>query len=156
MIPAGGARMPSTAETAIEREAGDGNLRSQDQFFMNGSEVFNFVQVEVPPLIDQLLAASGESKEAVDVFLFHQPNRFMLEKLADRLKVERAKLPNNVVENFGNASSVTIPTAIALNFGACLTQKRFRACLGGFGVGLTIAALLMDLGTMQKCELLEL
>ena len=154
-IPAGGARMPSTAATAVEEDVGDGNLRSKDHFFMDGPAVFNFVQTEVPPLIDEVLAAAGTTKEEVEYFLFHQPNRFMLEKLADALEVPREKVPNNIVENFGNASSVTIPTAIAFTLGPALHERKVRVCLGGFGVGLCWAAMVMDLGPMRICELMD-
>lgn len=154
-IPAGGARMPSTAATAVEVDVGDGNLRSQDHFFMDGPAVFNFVQTEVPPMIGELLTAAGSTKEEVEYFLFHQPNRFMLEKLADALEVPRERVPNNIVENFGNASSVTIPTNIAFNLGAVVRERKVRVCLGGFGVGLTWAALVMDLGPMRVCELTD-
>jgi 3-oxoacyl-[acyl-carrier-protein] synthase III len=154
-IPAGGFRKPGTVETAVEKDVGDGNFRSEDQFYMDGPSVFNFVQTAVPPMVDQLLASAGESKDAIDYFLFHQPNKFMLEKLARAMSVPPAKLPNNVVETFGNASSVTIPTNIAQNLGQEIMQRKFRVCLGGFGVGLTWTALLMDLGPMDACELLD-
>ena len=77
---------------------------------MKGDEVFNFVQREVPPMIENLLHVAGSSKERVDWYMFHQPNRFMLHKLADKLGVPREKMPSNIVENFGNASGATIPT----------------------------------------------
>jgi len=41
---------------------------------MDGTAVFNFVQVEVPPMIDALLESAGKTMEDVDYFLFHQPN----------------------------------------------------------------------------------
>src|SRR5262249_9987793 len=56
MIPAGGLRQPSTAETAVLEDVGDNNLRAKDHVFMDGSAIFNFVQTEVPPLIESLLA----------------------------------------------------------------------------------------------------
>ena len=155
MVPAGGFRKPSTPETAQEREVGDGNLRSEDQFYMDGPAVFNFVQTEVPPMIDQLFQNAGRGKDSVEYYLFHQPNRFMLEKLASAMAVDRAKMPNNVVENFGNASSVTIPTNIAYNLAAAVKSRAVPVCLAGFGVGLTWASLLMELGPMQACELIE-
>ena len=74
--------------------------------------------------------------EDVDWFLCHQPNRFMLQKLADKMKVPYEKMPMNVVEHFGNSSGVTIPIAIAHNLGARLINERFRVCLAGsFGSG---------------------
>ena len=56
MIPAGGLRLPSTPETAVLEDVGDNNLRAKDHLFMDGSAIFNFVQTEVPPLIEDLLA----------------------------------------------------------------------------------------------------
>ena len=81
MIPAGGFRLPSSPETAELRDAGENNRRAQDHLSMNGTAVFNFVQTEVPPLIDDLLSTAGLSRDEIDYFMFHQPNRFMLEKL---------------------------------------------------------------------------
>jgi 3-oxoacyl-[acyl-carrier-protein] synthase-3 len=122
---------------------------------MDGAAVFNFVQVEVPPLIERLLAVGGVTADAVDYFLCHQPNRFMLQKLADKLKVPHAKMPMNLVEHFGNSSGVTIPLVAALNLGRRLTTEQFRVCLAGFGVGLTWSAMLLRLGGFGFCELID-
>jgi len=155
MIPAGGFRMPSTPATAVLEDAGDNNLRAKDHLRMDGSAVFNFVQVEVPPLIESLLAFSGVTMDSVDYFLCHQPNRFMLQKLADKLKVPYAKMPMNVVEHFGNSSGVTIPLVTAFNLGSRLTQERYRVCFAGFGVGLTWSSMLMPLGGLGFCEIID-
>jgi 3-oxoacyl-[acyl-carrier-protein] synthase-3 len=155
MIPAGGFRMPCTLETAVLEEVGDNNLRAKDHLRMDGSAVFNFVQVEVPPLIESLLAFAGVMMDSVDYFFCHQPNRFMLQKLADKMKVPYAKMPMNVVEHFGNSSGVTIPMAIAFNMGTRLTKEQFRVCLAGFGVGLTWSSMLMQLGGLGFCEMLD-
>src|SRR5205085_7992677 len=50
LIPAGGLRMPSTAETAVMEDVGDNNLRAKDHLRMDGAAIFNFVQLEVPAL----------------------------------------------------------------------------------------------------------
>ncbi len=155
MIPAGGFRMPSTPETAVFEDVGDNNLRAKDHLRMDGSAVFNFVQVEVPPLLDSLLAFAGVESDAVDYFLCHQPNRFMLQKLADKIKVPYAKMPMNVVEHFGNSSGVTIPLAIAFNLSKRLASEQLRVCLVGFGVGLTWSAMLMGLGHLRFCEMMD-
>ena len=149
IIPAGGMRMPSTPETARLENVGDNNLRAKDHVFMDGSSVFNFVQTEVPPLVESLLGWAGATKESIDYFLCHQPNRFMLEKLAEKMKIPFAKMPNNVVENFGNSGSVTIPTVMAFNLGERLLREKFRVCLAGFGGGLAWSAMLLDLGNLS-------
>jgi 3-oxoacyl-[acyl-carrier-protein] synthase-3 len=144
-IPAGGARLPSSPQTAILTEDLIGNIRSKNHLVMKGDEVFNFVQTEVPPLIEELYEYSKIDKEDVDFYMFHQPNKFMLNKLADRLGVDREKMPSNIVENFGNSSGVTIPLAITFNLGDKLCNQNYRLCLSGFGVGLTWAAMMIDM-----------
>jgi len=155
VIPAGGLRLPCSAETARLEDVGDGNRRSKDHLFMDGSTIFNFVQTEVPPLINELLATAGASADSIDYFACHQPNRFMLQKLADKMKIPHARMPNNVVENFGNTSGATIPMALALNFADQIRQKPLRLCLAGFGAGLTWAAMLLNLGPLQFCEMID-
>jgi 3-oxoacyl-[acyl-carrier-protein] synthase-3 len=122
---------------------------------MDGTAVFNFVQVEVPPMIEALLEAAQSSMEEVDCFLFHQPNRFMLEKLADQMKIPHQKMPSNIVEHFGNSSGVTIPLAIVHNLRERLLAGHIKACLAGFGVGLTWASMLIPLGPLDFCDLIE-
>lgn len=149
MIPAGGFRLPSSPETAILEEVDEGNLRSQDDLRMDGTAVFNFVQVEVPPMIAALLALADVTPDDVDYYVFHQPNRFMLQKLADKMKVPYAKMPNDIVENFGNSSGVTIPTVLAHSLNRQLVEERLRICLAGFGVGLTWSSMLAPVGCLR-------
>ena len=66
MIPAGGFRLPCSPETAVLETDAEGNQRAKDNLRMDGSAVFNFVQIEVPPMIDALLASAGSSLEEVD------------------------------------------------------------------------------------------
>jgi len=155
IIPAGGLRMPCAPETAMLEDAGDNNLRAKDHLRMDGTAVFNFVQMEVPPMVESLHAFAGVSLTAVDYFICHQANRFMLQKLADKLKIPYAKMPSNVVEHFGNSSSVSIPVAITLNLASFLKANHFQVCLAGFGVGLTWSAMLMQLGKLSFCELID-
>jgi 3-oxoacyl-[acyl-carrier-protein] synthase-3 len=155
IIPAGGFRLPSSPETAVLENVGDNNFRAKDHLRMDGTAIFNFVQVEVPPLIESLLAEAGATLESVDYFLCHQPNRFMLQKLADKMKVPRAKMPSNVVEHFGNGGGATLPLAITYNLAAQLKSGHCRVCLAGFGGGLVWAAMLLRLGGLSFCEMVE-
>lgn len=152
-IPAGGFRMPSTPETAIIHEDGAGNFRSLDNLVMNGGDVFYFVLNRVPDQIENLLTDLGIAKNEIDYFMCHQPNKFMLEKLADNLSVSYDKLPNNIVEKFGNASGVTIPTNICYNLKNM--NRPLKLCLSGFGVGLTWAAMVLDLSPDVFLDMIE-
>ena len=154
-IPAGGARLPSSPETALMHEDASGNFRSKDNLVMKGDAVFNFVLSDVPPMIESLLKKAKVDKDDVDYYMFHQPNRFILQKVADKIGVSREKMPSNVVENYGNSSGVTIPVAITHNLGSRLEEKKFKICLSGFGVGLTWASILIEIGPLNFCEIIE-
>jgi 3-oxoacyl-[acyl-carrier-protein] synthase-3 len=122
---------------------------------MDGTGVFNFVQTEVPPLIDDLFDFAGISDADVRSYAFHQPNRFMLEKLAEKLGIAKSKMPMDVVERFGNSSGVTIPTVLATNLAESLLSEEDLYCLAGFGVGLTWASMAMTVGRLRFCRVFE-
>jgi 3-oxoacyl-[acyl-carrier-protein] synthase-3 len=122
---------------------------------MNGGEVFRFTQVEVPPAIERNINDSGMSKEEIDWFLFHQPNKFLVETVAAGLKVPLDKTPSNVVSKFGNAASATIPTNICLNLTPDILQKSFNVCMAGFGTGLAVGVMTMKFGSLNICEIVE-
>ncbi|MCR5439598.1 MAG: ketoacyl-ACP synthase III [Selenomonas sp.] len=155
IIPAGGFRRPSSCETAIMHEDEEGNSRSLDNLVMGGREVFYFVQTEVPKLIEKLFGRIHMTKDEIDWWMFHQPNKFMVDKLAEALEVPYEKMPSNIVTYFGNASGVTIPTNVAYNIGEKLEKEEYKICFAGFGVGLTWGAMVMDMGKMDFCRLIE-
>jgi len=155
MIPAGGFRLKSSTETAILEEDISGNFRAKDHMRMKGDIVFNFVQTAIPPLIDSLIKFSGIEKNEIDYYMCHQANKFILRKLAEKMKITHDKMPNNVVENFGNASGASIPTAIAFNLGKKLLTNQYKICLCGFGAGLTWASMLLNIGKLNFCEMID-
>ena len=154
-IPAGGFAMSSSPETAKMTTADDGNKRCLDNLHMNGAEVFNFVQREVPPMLEDMLQKYAVEKGSIDYFLFHQPNKFMLQKLADKLDIPHDKLFMNVVENYGNPSGASIPTVITHNLKTEMREGLYSCCLAAFGSGLTWGAVIMELGEMEFCGFLE-
>jgi 3-oxoacyl-[acyl-carrier-protein] synthase-3 len=154
MIPAGGMREPLSTETSVMREDASGNFRSKNHLVMKGDEVFNFVQSEVPPMIENLLEKAGYDFGDIDYYMFHQPNRFMLNKLCLKMGIPLDKMPANIVENFGNASGVTIPTNIAFNLGERLLEKEYLICMAGFGVGLSWGSIVMNIGDLDFCKII--
>ena len=154
IIPAGGSRLACSPETAKMNDLdNDGNLRSLENLKMNGTEVFTFVQTEVPPLIEEILGYSKLKKEDIDWYLFHQPNKFMLKKLAEKLGIPYEKMPMNIVENYGNPSGASIPITAIHNLRNELTKQKYKCCLSGFGSGLTWAAMTIELGDLDFCEM---
>ena len=154
-IPAGGLKMPSTAETAIETKDTSGNLRALDHFYMDGEGVFNFVMTHVPPMITEIMQASGDTRDTIDYYMFHQPNKYMVDRLADELDIPSEKCFSNIVGIYGNASTATIPLNICHNISAEAISKTLRLCLSGFGGGLTCNAIIMNNPPMNHCEIID-
>jgi 3-oxoacyl-[acyl-carrier-protein] synthase-3 len=155
IIPAGGLKIPSTAKTKEYTEDPAGNFRSLEHLVMKGDDVFNFVQKEVPVMIADLLKRANLAVNDIDYYMFHQPNKFMLDKLADKIGVDRAKMPSNIVGTLGNSSGVSIPAAITYNLSEVLLNEPKRICVAGFGVGLTWASLLITLNKLKFCKLID-
>jgi 3-oxoacyl-[acyl-carrier-protein] synthase-3 len=154
-IPAGAYRTRSTPDTAEIRPVGDGNFRSLEQITMDGNSIFNFTTLEVPELINETLAWSGHSKESIDYFMFHQPNKFILERLADILEVPRDKMPNDTTTIYGNTSSVSIPQTVCHTLGERMLDHDYLFCFAGFGVGLTWNAMVTRVGPLRVCKIIE-
>jgi 3-oxoacyl-[acyl-carrier-protein] synthase III len=142
MIPAGGARQPQSAETSVEKTDTEGNTRSLDNLYMNGAAIFHFAISTVPKAVDALMRKTGVSLDQIDLVLFHQANRYMLDYLVKKLKIPADKT-HFYVEETGNTSGSTMP--LVLN--DALAQGKVRpgatVLMIVFGVGLSWAATLM-------------
>ena len=154
-IPAGGFRCPNTPETGEMVDIGDGNLRALDHMHMDGSAVFSFVQEEAPPCIEETLDFAGVSKDEIDYYLFHQPNKFMVQKLREKLDVPKEKMPDDLVVKYGNPSGVSIPMVMTDHLSDSLTEQSYKCCLSAFGSGLAWGTMVMDLGALDYCQLIE-
>ena len=156
MVPAGGMKIRPSPATHTPQSDANGNVRSLENLVMKGDAVFNFVMREVPPMIEALLQDRGIGMSQVDSFLFHQPNPFMLKKLAQKLDLPDGKMPMNLVPRFGNSSGVSIPAVLCTNFDTAYFSQSRLLCLAGFGVGLTWGSLLMPMQNLSFLNTLEI
>jgi len=142
IVPTGGMRQARTAETSIAVDDGNGNMRSPDNLFMDGAEIFTFTLSAVPESVGELLCRSGKSLDEIDLFIFHQANKYMLEHLRKRMKISAEKF-YVAMSHCGNTVSSTIP--IALKHAAWENRLHPGALvmLVGFGVGYSWGATLL-------------
>ncbi|HHY79573.1 MAG TPA: ketoacyl-ACP synthase III [Thermoanaerobacter sp.] len=138
IVPAGGLRMPVSQETKIEQTFDDGAMRSPQNLFMDGAEIFNFTLKSVPSAVKELLKKSKMTIDDIDMYIFHQANAFMLETLRKKIKIPKEKFCVNN-EEYGNTVSSTIPMAIELELEKNSIKKGDKLMLVGFGVGLSWA-----------------
>jgi 3-oxoacyl-[acyl-carrier-protein] synthase III len=142
IVPTGGMRNPRTAESANEAEDAGGNVRSRDNLFMNGAEIFNFTLDAVPLAVEGLLKRAGLCQTEVDLFVFHQANRYMLEHLRKRLKIPEEKF-QVAMAHCGNTVSSTIPIALKHASLDGRLPEGSLVMLVGFGVGYSWGATLL-------------
>lgn len=142
-IKSGGYRNPSTPESFIERERENGRVFSDEQGYMDGAGVFEFVITEVPRSIRNILQYSETEKDQIDYFVFHQANKFMNDHLNRKLKLEEDKVPYSL-DRFGNTSSVSIPITIVSELGGKLNDDK-KVLISGFGVGLSLGTAVIHL-----------
>lgn len=108
------------------------NARHDDYLFMNGSEIFNFTSEMVPLLVENTLKRNNLNPEDVNLYVFHQANKFMLNHLRKKIKISEEQF-YYFIENCGNTVSSTIPIAL---YHAILDKKtNGNVLLAGFGVG---------------------
>jgi 3-oxoacyl-[acyl-carrier-protein] synthase-3 len=143
IVPAGGMRFPLDADSMVERKDEQGNWRSACNLYMNGAAIFKFTQQTVPRALHQLLEKARLSLDSVDYFIFHQANKFMLDRLRVKMKIPEEKFFNDM-RFTGNTVSSTIPIALEAAFKQKLIKSEQRIGLIGFGVGLSWAAAMVE------------
>lgn len=120
----------------------NGTPLSSDHLYMDGKAIFDFTSDIVPPMIEETLAKHQLTMEDVDLFVFHQANRYMINYLRKLMEIDKDKF-YVFMETVGNTVSSTIPIAL------CEAKKEGKlhgnVVLAGFGVGLSYGATLLKI-----------
>jgi len=132
-LPAGGSRLPASAETVA---AGAHRIR------MNGRTVFRFSTSATAGSIERLLAACGLTLDDVDVYAPHQANRRIVDHAVRRLRLDPEKVLVNI-DRYGNTSTASIPLVLDEAAGAGLLVPGRRVLLSAVGAGLTWGSALL-------------
>lgn len=109
-----------------------GNIRNDNNLFMDGPAIFNFTSNSVPPLINKILKKHNMRNDDINMFIFHQANKFLLNHLRKKIGIPEEKF-YIYLEECGNTVSSTIP--IALKESLHTQHITGNILLAGFGVG---------------------
>jgi 3-oxoacyl-[acyl-carrier-protein] synthase-3 len=130
-IPAGGTRIPATAETIAQE---------LHYLQMKGNEVFKHAVKRMGEAAVAALKKAGLTTEDVDYLIPHQANIRIIEATGRRLKLPPEKVYINI-HKYGNVSVATIPIALhELNESGKL-KKGTIVVMDAFGAGFTWAAI---------------
>lgn len=154
MVKAGGYRHMSSAETVKEKVVDEfGNMRSDEQGYMKGGDVFNFVIREIPKDIKLTLAESGLSVERLDYIVLHQANSFINSYITKKMKLSTEKIPHTI-EKYGNTSSVSIPLTIVSELKGKMDGEK-KILMSAFGVGMTWATAVASFVDTRISDIVE-
>lgn len=114
------------------------------KLFMDGPEIFNFTLDIVPKTIEDILSKSGLTRDDIDLYVFHQANKFMLDSIRKINGLPRDKFYVNL-ETTGNTVSSTIPIALKQLEDLGRLHPGMKVMLMGFGVGLSWGATIITI-----------
>ena len=113
---------------------------------MDGRAIFEFAIRDVTKSISKLISDQGLQSEDIDLYLMHQANYRILDKMAQKLGVSIEKFPANMME-YGNTSAASIPILLSecVEAGSIRLDSSQTILMSGFGGGLTWGSLLIKL-----------
>jgi len=126
-LPAGGSRLPASAETVAQ---------GLHYLQMAGSEVFKFAVRVMGEVADELLQECGFGAQDLALLVPHQANLRIVEAAIKRLGIAPERVMINL-DRYGNMSSASIPVALEEAYRSGRLDKGDLVLLVGFGGGLT-------------------
>jgi 3-oxoacyl-[acyl-carrier-protein] synthase-3 len=111
----------------------------EGRFAMDGMAVIRHARGKLPGVIAEVLAGQGIAAGEVEVFLVHQANLRLLERVAKTLQVGMERLFTNI-QGYGNTSSASLLIAAA-EWHAAAGELKGPMVMAAFGSGLTWGAL---------------
>ena len=129
-MPAGGSRLPASAETVEKR------LHYVHQ---DGQQVFRFAVQKMQQVCTELLARNGLKPCDVDLLIPHQANRRIIQACAEKLGLPPEKVMINIGK-YGNTTAGTIPLAARDAIAEGRLKKGNLVLTAAVGAGYTVGA----------------
>jgi len=114
------------------------------EFVINGPAVLALALRSVPPIVAELLSETELTADQVGLFVPHQANGFILDKLAERLPLDPSRMVV-AMDTLGNTSSASIPLALCARRAYVEAADRRHVMMVGFGTGFSLSGVVADL-----------
>ena len=105
---------------------------------MNGPKVLEFTMEAVPAYVSRLIDKAELGIGDIDMFVFHQASKVVLDRVRRKLDINEAKMFRNY-RDMGNTVSATIPVAMKQAQSAGILAPDMTVLIMGFGVGYSLA-----------------
>ena len=126
---------------------------SNSSFTMKGGNVFHYMVKKIPSEIIDLEKKSNSKIKQIDFFVFHQASKFLIEKISEKLNIDRNKVLLSL-KDFGNTNSASIP--ITLLNSRKKIKKNSKLIFSGFGVGLSWGNVILDIKDIKFTKLYKI
>ena len=133
IVPNGGLRNRYDINSQ-EIDDDSGSIRTDNNLYMNGPDIFNFTIKAVPKVVSETLKKNNINLSEIDYIIFHQANKYMNEYLRKKINIPKEKFYLNLLHT-GNTVSATIPIAIKDCLDNNIIKKGYKILIVGFGVG---------------------
>ena len=144
IIKDGGFRNLLNNKSFVTHNISQGVNRSNLDLYMDGMSIMNFAIQEVPKSIDKLINYSQIDRNSINQIIMHQANKFMIDYLRKKMKLnDKVLVPFNSSE-FGNTGPSSIPLSLCQLFNN-QQIRRDNFILSGFGIGLSWGSCLLSL-----------
>ncbi|MCC6345448.1 MAG: ketoacyl-ACP synthase III [Bryobacterales bacterium] len=110
---------------------------------MNGRSVILHASRKLPRVILQVLEEQGVTARDVDVYLMHQANQNLMDRVADAIGVERGRFYTNIAR-YANTSSASMLIAAAEWEKEAGFAPGHKICFTAFGAGYHWGAMLAE------------
>jgi 3-oxoacyl-[acyl-carrier-protein] synthase III len=110
---------------------------------MNGRSVILQASRKIPAAIGEVLQKNAKPASSVKVFLMHQANQNLMDRVARALEVDAARFYSNI-RRYGNTSSASMLIAAAEWWHDPSPRPRDLICFAAFGAGFHWGALLAE------------
>ena len=124
----------------FRRNSYDDLSSKQNNLYMDGRKVFDFVNSEVIPLLTSIL----EKNKKVNLVFTHQASLTVENSIKNKLKNFKIIIPSNI-KKIGNTVSSSIPHLISEYLKKNKIKKNSEILLCGFGVGLSVSASILKI-----------
>ena len=133
--PAGGFRQPIDEKALEFKEIAEHISRREVDAVMDGLSVFSFGISTGPMSVKSLCESFQIDIDKIDLFLMHQANQYLNEKIRKKLKIPEEKTPYSLKDH-GNTSGASIPVTIVSQCRERFASETLDNIACAFGVGL--------------------
>lgn len=121
-----------------------GNISTNSSLYMDGTNIFVFTLKVVPKTLQEILDKAKMTMDDIDLFIFHQANKYMLDELRKKINIPIDKF-YIYIEKCGNTVSSTIPIALYSAIKEKKIKNNSKVMLIGFGVGLSWGGCIVEI-----------